>query len=153
MSNETLTSTTASTWRLDVNTGTKAVPTWIQVRAMSSFTPGVNDTVQDDSDYDAEGWGSDTVTMKKWQNALTLQRKKDATGARDPGQEHLRAASISGATVHCRWYERFSIDGEAYEGDALIQWNPAGGDPTALNTVNVTMLGQGKRLELAHPGI
>ncbi|PSK95768.1 hypothetical protein CLV30_12820 [Haloactinopolyspora alba] len=153
MSQETLNPTVASTWRLDVNTGTEAAPVWVQVRAVSSFQPAVNDTVQDASDYDSEGWGSDAITLKKWQNIATLQRKVDSTFAPDPGQEHLRLAARDRELVHCRFYERYSAEGEAYEGKSLVQWAPAGGDTTALNTVQVTMLGQGARTEIAHPGV
>ncbi|WP_284291189.1 IPT/TIG domain-containing protein [Luteimicrobium album] len=50
-----------------------------------------------------------------------------------------------------RWYERQGSDGEAYEGDALVQWAPNGGDPTGLNSVAITLLGQGAREPITNP--
>lgn len=137
-------------WRLDVDTdATGETPTFIQVKGMSSFTPAVNPTVQDSTDYDAVGWGSDAVTLRKWQGQGTVMRKRYAS-AYDPGQEALRAAADDLSLVHCRWYERDSdgtpLDGgEAYEGYALVQWEPQGGGPEGLSTVNFTLLGQGAR--------
>ncbi|HEY9409325.1 MAG TPA: hypothetical protein VIQ30_22670 [Pseudonocardia sp.] len=153
MSVETLAPTTNAAWRVDVNTGTEAVPVWTQVRASSSVVPAVNPTTQDATDYDSEGWGSDAVTLRKWQLQLVLMRKVDATAAYDPGQEKLRAAADAVELVHVRWYDRTAVTAEAYEGEAIVQWQPTGGPADGLQTVNATCLGQGARREIAHPGV
>lgn len=142
-----LTPTIQSKWRLDVEIAT----VYTQVRAISSFTPAVNPTIQDASDYDSAGWGSDARTLRKWENTMTVMRKEDTTGY-DPGQEFLRAAANAGDLVTCRWYERDVADGEAYSGSALVVWEPQGGDTTILSTVNVRLLGQGARTTITHPG-
>jgi hypothetical protein len=71
--------------------------------------------------------------------------RKRYSGIYDPGQEALRAAADSLELVHVRWYDRSGADAEAYHGYALVQWAPTGGDATGLQTVNVTLLGQGER--------
>lgn len=152
MSMETLTPTANTAWRVDVNTSTTEVPEWVQVRAANGVSPTVNDTVQDATDYDSEGWGSDAITLRKWQLVLALLRKLNAAKEHDPGQEAIRAAADSGELLHVRWYDRSTPTGEAYEGHALAQWNPAGGDATGLQLVNSTLLGQGPRNAIAHPG-
>lgn len=147
---EALTPTTNAKWRLDVNTSEPATPAWEQLRAMQSFTPSVNPTTQDATDYDSEGWGADAVTLRKWVNAIVLGRKLGAAGY-PASQEFLRGAADAGETVEVRWYERGIPTGEAYSGTALVQWEPQGGEASGLAVVNVTLLGQGERLEIAHP--
>jgi hypothetical protein len=148
--NTPLNPTVNSIWRLDVDL-TPQTPDWVQVRAMQNFVPGINSTVQDSSDYDAEGWGSDAVTMRKAQPTATLLRKENpTTGAYDPGQEALRQASEDLELVHIRWYER-KAGGQAWEGYALVQWAPSGGTVEGLQAVAVTLLVQGKPEKIANP--
>jgi hypothetical protein len=148
MSEQTLvpagTPTVNTAWRVDVNTGTFELPAWVQVKGANSIAPNVNATTQDSTDYDTEGWGADAVTQRKWQIVMAVLRKR-YSDAYDPGQEALRAAADSLELVHVRWYDRSGADAEAYHGYALVQWSPAGGDPTGLQTVNATLLGQGER--------
>jgi hypothetical protein len=152
-----LVSTLARKYRLDVSTGTDATsgaPIWTQVRGVSEFTPTVDTTLEDDSDYDSDGWASQTKTQLAWMLEMTVKRKVTLdTAAYDPGQEALRVAAESfGAdgVVHVRWYDR---DGgpESYEGYAEVSWNPSGGSPTALSEVGVTLTGKGARESVANP--
>lgn len=142
--------TVNSKWRLDVDTSATETPTWTQVKGIQSFTPQVANTVQDATDYDSVGWGADAVTLRKWSNVIVVGRK-EYSDAYDTGQEALRTASEALDLVHIRWYERDVADGEAYEGYALVQWEPQGGDATGLASVNVTLLGQGAREAITNP--
>lgn len=153
MSVETLNPTVNSIWRLDVDLSDTGTPEWAQVRATQNFVPGINSTVQDSSDYDSEGWGSDAVTLRKAQPTATLLRKENpATGAYDPGQEKLRQCSEDLELAHIRWYER-KADGQAWDGYALVQWAPQGGGVEGLQSVNVTLLVQGKPEKIANPTV
>lgn len=150
------TPTVNSKWRVDVdlNYGGTDEPDWKQVRGCNSVTPTVANTTQDATDYDAEGWGADAVTLRKWSLPLVLLRKQyaaEATATYDEGQEELRAAADALDLVHVRWYERGVADGEAYEGYALVQWEPQGGTADGLSTVNATLLGQGARRGITSP--
>lgn len=131
---------------------------WIKVRGIKNFQPVVNTTNQDDSDYDSNGWGSQTSTKLDWQMTLTVARKVDETltpPAYDAGQEALRAvAGTLGTsnTVQLRWCEMGpQVRAEAYTGNALVTWTEAGGAMDALDDVNVTLVGQGKRTPISHP--
>lgn len=148
---EALTPTVNSAVRLDVNTSATETPSWLQVRAANSISPTTASTVQDATDFDSEGWGSDAVTLRKWRINASLFRKTTAAGTFDPGQEALRQAADDLELVHVRWYDRSTATGEAYEGEALVQWEPAGGDATGLQQVNVVLLGQGARRKIANP--
>lgn len=147
-------------WRCDINTAydpaasTQPAATFIQVRGVNSLSPGLDNTTQDASDYDSEGWGADAVTQRKWKLEMTALRKTYAgttTETYDAGQEKLRAAADNLDIVHVRWYERGVPGGEAYEGLGLVQWDPQGGAPDGLSSVNVTVLGQGKREPITSP--
>jgi len=150
-------STTNRKWYLDVYpTLTANAP--IGVFGIQEFKDGVEGSVQDDSDFDGEGWKSSTVTANAWSLELKVGRKTtvaDAT-AYDPGQEVLRLASRqTGAAnrVKVRWYE-MEPGGprvEAYEGFATVTWSPDGGGMDATSTVTVTLTGQGKPVSITHP--
>lgn len=152
---EKLVSTGANKWRLDVDAselldGSNYIP----VRAIKEFTPGVSGTKQDDSDYDGDGWGSNSTTQRNFNNVVKLGRKKGInTGNYDPGQEVLRDASDQlgeGALVRIRWYDR-NGGPEAFEGYADVEWSDDGGDTTALSTATVTLAGNGKRTRITNP--
>lgn len=138
---------------------------WIKVKGIKNFVPAVATTKQDDSDYDSNGWGSQTATKLAWTNTATLARKTLPTGGNwttgapkaiyDPGQEALRSVAATlgdGNTVPLRWCEMDpSVRVEAYTGNATVDWTEAGGASDALDDVNVVMTGQGARTSIAHP--
>lgn len=151
-------STTNRKWYLDINTGTDLVPVWTGVFGVTDFTPALDNTLQDDSDYDSEGYKSQTKTASQW--SLTGAVKRAVTEALatayDPGQEALRLAGDENGvanSVQVRWYE-MEEDGprvEAYSGRGAVSWTPNGGPMDALSTANFSIMGQGKRTPIAHP--
>ena len=151
-------STLVRKWYLDVNTGTDAAPVWTGVFGMLNFQPSFTPTLQDDSDFDAQGYKSSTVTALEWGASLTVSRKvvDNAPTTYDPGQEKLRAVSETQGTsnhVQVRFYE-MTPGGprvEAYSGHVAVTWSPQGGAMDALDTVQVTLTGQGQRSDITHP--
>lgn len=151
-------STTNRKWYLDVDIASTSTPEWIGVFGIQEFKQSVDGTLQDDSDFDGEGWKSQTTTANAF--AIETKVKRAVTAALatayDPGQEKLRAASALtgiGNRVHVRWYE-MEPNGprvEAYEGYVTVSWSDDGGGMDALSTVTVTLTGQGKRLSITHP--
>lgn len=149
-------------WYVDVDLlSSLASPDWIGVFGVSELTPGgIDANLEDDTDFESGGFGSQTKTGESWSVEMKLARKvrQAVATAYDPGQEFLRGKSFGkfGAanSVHVRWYEM--EDGgpriEAYEGFAAVVWNPDGGPSTALSTVSVTLTGQGRLRTIAHPG-
>lgn len=154
-------STSNRKWYVDVDTndgvGTAA---WVPVLGITNitFNPD-NANLEDDSDFDSGGFGSQTKTATAWSAALTVARKvlTSDTTAYDEGQEHLRTKSIGKTgvanSVYVRIYE-MEPDGprvEAYTGHASVSWQPQGGANTALDTVQVALTGQGELAEISHP--
>lgn len=155
-------STTNRKWYFDVDTNNSlASPNWIGVFGLTELTPGsVDANLEDDSDFDSGGFGSQTKTGENWSVEGTVARKvqQGAPTAYDPGQEFLRTKSFGkmGAAnvVHVRWYEMEEGGPrvEAYEGFGAVVWNPEGGSPTDLSSASFTVSGQGRLTLIAHPG-
>jgi len=154
-------STTARKWYVDVdaNDGVGSA-SWLPILGATNivFNPD-NPHLEDDSDYDAGGFQSQTKTAAAWSATLTVARKTLAsdTTSYDPGQEHLRTKSIgktgvsNSVTVRVYEMEPGGPRVEAYTGKASVSWQPQGGAMTALDTVQITLTGQGQLASIAHP--
>lgn len=144
----------ARRYRLELNTGTDTTPTWILVPGVQEFAPKVEPTQQKSTTYDDEGWADSTVTELTWSIETKLaHRCHPTTGVFNAAQERLRLASEnfgSASRVHVRYYDREGRD-EAYEGRALVTWEPDGGAADDLDTIKVTLTGKGKRTKIANP--
>lgn len=154
-------STTVRKWYLDVNTNTFASPTWVGVFGMMEFKPNLEPTLQDDSDFDGQGYKSQTKTAESWSCEFKVARKVTAASstAYDPGQEFLRLKSIGtfgpANSVDVRYYE-MEPGGpriEAYRGNAAVTWSPDGGAMDDTDKVSVTLNGQGKLTPITHPDV
>lgn len=149
---EQLDSTLARKFKVEINTGTVSVPVWRQVRGIADLKPALETNLEDDSDYDSNGWKSQAKTQLGWSLELKLMRKKGFTsGAYDLGQERLRQASDDfPGTIQVRWYDR-NAGPEAYTGYATVGWSPEGGDAKALDIATATLTGNGTRTDITNP--
>lgn len=128
---------------------------WVPIRGVQEFNPSKDDNLEDDSDYDSDGWTSQTRTGQSWSLEVKVGRK--ASGGDkveyDEGQEIVREASdqfgIDG-TVLVRWFNRDGGD-EAYQGRAQAGFTDDGGSNTALSTATITLTGNGKRHRIDNP--
>ncbi len=149
---EQLVSSLARKFKVDINTGTVTTPVWRQVRGIAELKPGLDTNLEDDSDYDSDGWKSQAKTQLGWTLEMKLMRKSGfTTGIYDLGQETLRlAADDFPGTIQVRWYDR---DGgpEAYSGYATVAWSPEGGDAKALDMATATLSGNGVRSDITNP--
>lgn len=151
---EQLVSTLARKFAVDVNIGTVNSPSWRKIRGIADLKPGLDNNLEDDTDYDADGWKSETKTLIGWMLELKLRRKQGfTTGFYDLGQEKLRLASdqfgVDG-TVQVRWYDRTGGP-EAYTGFASVSWEPEGGDAKALDMATAKLSGNGARVAITNP--
>lgn len=144
----------ARRYRLEINTSTTSTPSWTLLPGITEFAPKIEPTQQDVTTYDAEGWSEQAVTMLAWSVETTIaHRAHPVTGAFNPTQEHLRRASMSfGAAsyVHVRYFDRTGAD-DAYEGTALVTWEPDGGGPDEVDTIKITLTGSGPLKPITNP--
>lgn len=150
--------TTNRKWYLDVNTGTVALPVWTGVFGITEFAQKVEGSLQDDSDFDGDGWKSQVNSANAWSVEVKVKRAVTAAlaTAYDVGQEKLRlAAEKTGVanTVQVRFYE-MELNGpkvEAYTGNAAVTYTDDGGNMEALSFATIALTGQGKRTSIVHP--
>lgn len=151
---EALVATLARKFRVEVDISEDGTPEWVQVRGINELTPGIDSNLEDDSDYDSDGWTSQTKTSMGWSLEMKMIRKIGfTTKLPDPGQEKIRLAAdefgVDG-TAHVRWYDRTGGP-EAYEGYGTVTWSPDGGGVTALDSASCTITGQGRRVKITNP--
>lgn len=144
----------ARRYRLEVNTSTTATPNWELFPAITEFNWTAEPNVEDSSTYDDEGWAGNEKTGQAWEVTCTFNRRKDKDSTVfHPVHEFVRAAFFGwGATnkVHIRWMDRDGAP-EAYEGKAIPNWAPQGGERTALDQVEVTFTGDGPLDQIDNP--
>lgn len=154
-------STVVRKWITEVDTTPDAGPTWLMIGAVTNtvFKPDAAN-LEDDSDMQSGGAGSQTKTAGSASIALTLSRKVQAADATayDSGQEFLRAAAIGkygpDNSVKIRIYEYTPGGGprvEAYTGGFGVDWDPQGGGNVNLDTVMCNLFGQGHCAPITHP--
>lgn len=146
-------------WYVDIDTSTTGTASWIALAGITEVQVGVEGSLQSDSDFDGEGWGSQMNSLNSWSVNGKVRRgvlPGSDPAVYDPGQEVLRLAAAEtglGNVVHIRFYE-MEPDGprvEAYEGFAAVTWSEDGGGVEALSMVSFTLTGRGKRSSITHP--
>jgi hypothetical protein len=144
----------ARRWRLDLNAATDVAPDWQQVIAISEFVPKYPPNIEDSSVYDDGGWAGNAKTGQAWSIELTISRKIDENAKTYvPTHEQLRLAAFasgSASRVPLRFMDRNGLP-EAYQGKAIVTWEPQGGEYTALDTVKVTLTGDGPLVPITNP--
>jgi hypothetical protein len=136
-------------WRAEVSTDSGS--SWTLIYGMNAFTPAIENTDQDDSDFLTNGWRQTGTTMRAWTLPMTLSRKQDqSTLLPDPGQELLRAAADDRSVLLFRWYKNIA-GWEAYSGSGTVDWSPQGGGVDGFDLVAVTVNGQTERTAITNP--
>ncbi|MCF2531751.1 phage tail tube protein [Yinghuangia soli] len=155
---EELVATLAREWAIDFNMAAAGVTPkdYLSVRAVRNMVPKVTPTMQDDSDYENEGWTSQAKTMLGWEITLTISRKVGRVSGQYPRSvERLRACATQfggDGLADVRWYKRRPGD-EAYQGVAHVNWDPQGGEAANLDEVQCILTGNGKRTEIMNPTV
>ncbi|GAA4684509.1 phage tail tube protein [Streptomyces youssoufiensis] len=154
MSTPTPVTALARRWRLEVNMGTAELPDWQLCPAITEFQWTAEPNVEDSSTYDDDGWAGNTKTGQAWEVTATFNRKATADStAYAAVHEKLRAVAFgwgADSEAQVRWMDRNGLP-EAYQGNALVQWEPQGGETTALDQVEVTLTGNGPLAQIANP--
>ncbi|GFH36637.1 phage tail tube protein [Streptomyces pacificus] len=144
----------AREWRLEVNMGTEETPDWQLCPGVREFQPASEPNIEDSSDYDSDGWAGNTKTAQSWELSVTIRRKANkSVKVFHPVHEKIRLAHYAyGAAnlVHLRYMNRNGLP-EAYEGKAIPNWQPSGGEYTALGETEITFTGDGPLTPITNP--
>ncbi|MER6832711.1 hypothetical protein ABT320_01755 [Streptomyces cellulosae] len=151
----TPTNALARRWKIDIDmSADKDGSDYQNIIGITEFTQSAEPNIEDSSDYDSEGWAGNTKTGQAWEVGLTINRRiNDQVKTYHPTHEKLRFAGYaygSDSEVRVRWYDRDGLP-EAYEGVAVVQWAPSGGEATALDQVEVTLTGNGVLSLITNP--
>ncbi|AZM46566.1 hypothetical protein DMB38_12750 [Streptomyces sp. WAC 06738] len=144
----------ARRWRLEINMGTAEAPSWALCPGVTEFQWTAEPNIEDSTSYDTDGWTENTKTAQAWEVSTTFNRKHtpDDT-AYSPVHEKIRTAFFAygdDSKVHLRFMDRNGLP-EAYEGKALVNWAPSGGEYTALDQVEATFTGTGPLTPITNP--
>lgn len=144
----------ARRWRLEINMGTAEAPAWQLCPGVTEFQWTAEPNIEDSTSYDTDGWTENTKTAQAWEVSATFNRKHtpDDT-AYSPVHEKIRTAFFAygdASKVHLRFMDRNGLP-EAYEGKALVNWAPSGGEYTALDQVEATFTGTGPLTPITNP--
>jgi len=155
MSTPTPTTALARRWKLELDmSAAKDGSDWQAVPGVTEFNPSAEPNIEDSSDYDSGGWAGNTKTGQSWELGVTINRRiNDQVKVYHPTHEAFRVAAFafgSASVVHVRYYDRDGLP-EAYEGTAVVQWAPSGGEYTALDQVEMTLSGDGQLLLITNP--
>jgi hypothetical protein len=144
----------ARRYRVRLNLGTPTVPDWQILLGMVEFKPAVEPKIEDDSDYENDGWSGNTKTAQGWKLELKISHKADpATGDFHPTHVALRDASRAfgdASYVEVQYFDREGRD-DAWQGSALVKWSPEGGDHEQLDRVSVELTGDGPLNAITNP--
>lgn len=145
---------------VDIDTGTIALPTWLNIRFISAVDPQVAPVAQDAATYDDDGAPHPVKISESWTLAFTAQQHRLAAGTYLPEIEALLAATAPGATgdtavVHIRWYDDPVIGtanpDDAFEGVGTVTMTRQQTGNDQIGGWSVTITGQGRRTQIANP--
>lgn len=132
--------------------------TWVPLMGLTDLQPTTEATMQDDSDFDSEGYRSQTKTASAWGLTGTVRRgvKTGVTPVYDPGQELIREAADEMGVANVLTVRFYEMEEEgprvlAYQGTVATDWTDNGGDMAANSTAGFTLSGRGRRTKIAHP--
>ena len=129
---------------------------WQLCPGVTDFSFKADPEIQDGTSYDTDGWAENVKSLQSWEVDATFNRKASADNTTfNPVHEALRAAAFGwGATsqVSARWYDRNGLP-EAYQGIALVTWEPSGGDAKSLDQIKATLTGSGPLALIDNPGV
>lgn len=145
----------ARKFRVDLTTDLTLAAGWTQLNGINDLKPDVSPNLVEASAYDTNGWDSFEVTSNAWTLVAGFYRRKDGAGIYDPGQEIARACIGQfgdAGRVGVRWYDKNGST-EAYKGVGLVKWEKANTGVKDLESVTLTLTGDGELLKITNPGV
>ena len=137
-------------WKLEVKNDSDV---WVAVKGLSSVSPVFAGSMQDDSDIDSDGFGSQIATGQAFSIPFSGKRKYESA-TDDPGQDILRRRGRKKGQenfVMARIYRRDALP-DAYQCECSLEFtDSAASDPNGLQEFTGTLWGRGEPEEISKP--
>lgn len=145
----------ARRWACEIDMNPTGAADWQPLIGIEEFKVTADQRRENDEAYDDAGAARQAITGSSWRLDMKLIHRAGPDGVTfNAVQEYLRtkalAADAMAGEVHVRYFDR-SGTGEAWDGRALVDWNPDGGNGGARDTVGVVLSGQGGRVAITNP--
>lgn len=144
----------ARRFQVDVTLDLSLAGGFIPLKGINDLIPKIAPNNQSADDYDTDGWQSFEKTQQGWSLVAKCLRKT-VGGVFDAGQELVRSRQLGWADnghVGVRWYDRNGAP-EAYQGVALVGWEPSKTGVADLDEVTVTLTGNGILDSIDNPAV
>ena len=144
----------AREWRLEINMGTDEAPDWQVCPGIREFQPESEPNIEDASDYDSDGWAGNEKTAQSWKVTIKIRRKANkSVKVYNAVHEAIRLAHYAygdANKIRLRYMNRNGLP-EAYQGKAIPNWKPAGGEYSALGETDIEFTGDGPLTPITNP--
>ena len=145
----------ARRWAVEIDMNVPGAPDWQRLLGVEEFKPTFEQRREADEGYDDEGSMRQAITGSSERLEIKLKRRQSASGAYNAVHEYLRlkarAANAITGEVHVRWFDRLPGGVEAYDGRAIVEWNPDGGNGGAKDMISLVLHIQGPAVEITNP--
>jgi hypothetical protein len=129
-------------FKFEINTGTDAVPVWVAIGGVNTFSFDSSKADADTTDFDSNGRNEHMVASRTFSMTLGGHRKEDLSdGTRDLGQEAVEAAAddIGPDSLHgFRFYNETSLKGKQFKASVNVTGPGGGNDDVASWNVDLT---------------
>jgi hypothetical protein len=145
----------ARRYAIDINTGTTAAPVWSRLLGVREFSPAIEPTHEDDSLYEHDGWVGNVRTALAWSAEVVISHRVDATtGAFNAVHRFVRNSAMKfgvESIVGVRYFDRNGAADDAWAGEALVTWEPEGGEHGNPDRITITFTGNGPLEAITNP--
>lgn len=145
----------ARRWAVEVDMNVPGAPDWQRLLGIEEYKPNYEQRRENDEGYDDDGSMRQAITGSSERLEIKLKRRQSAAGAYNTVHEFLRlkarAKDAITGEVHIRWFDRLPGGVEAYEGRAIVEWNPDGGNSAAKDMISLVLHVQGPSVAITNP--
>lgn len=145
----------ARRWAVEVDMNVPGTPDWQRLLGIEEYKPAYEQRREADEGYDDDGSNRQVITGNAERLEIKLKRRQGVSGAYNTVHEYLRlkgrAKDAITGEVRIRWFDRLPGGVEAYEGRAIVEWNPDGGNAGAKDMISLVLHIQGPSVAITNP--
>lgn len=150
----TNTTALASRFRVDLTEDLTLAGGWTQLVGVNDLKPNVAQNLVETSSYDNNGWDSYEKTSQGWSVVATCWMRT-VTGLIAPSIKLLSGRELlwgDACRIGVRWYDRNGLEGENFQGVAVVQSERGNTGVKDPETKTFTLQGDGILTSISNPG-